>query len=336
MTALEKYDRIEAVALWRDAPDKQRRDVIVSIGDASLTITDMQDRALAHWSLPAVERANPGEVPAVFFPDGDPGETLEISAEEPQMIEAIEKLRTAIRRRRPRPGRLRLATLAASVLGVVALAAFWLPGALLDHTVSVVPEVKRQEIDRALLTEIERLSGKPCTGLFATPALGRLAARLELRDLVVVRGGVRESLALPGGTIVLNRAMIEDHEEPDVAAGFVIARKLAAEADDPLRQMLRHLGMMASFRMLTTGTLSPEMLRGWTEDLVLAPAAEVETPALLAAFSAHEVKSTPYAYALDPSGEATLALIEADPFVTSPKPVLSDGDWVALQGICEG
>ena len=39
--------------------------------------------------------------------------------------------------------------------------------------------------------------------------------------------------------------------------------------------------------------------------------------------------------ALDASGETTLALIEADPFTTTPKPVLGDGDWVALQGICD-
>lgn len=336
MTALQKYDRIEAVALWRASAEAQRRDVIVSIGDASLTISDTQDRALAHWSLPAVERANPGERPAVFFPDGDPGETLEFPADETEMIEAIEKLRAAIRKRRPRPGRLRLVTLATSALSVIALATIWLPGAMLDHTVSVVPDVKRQEIDGALLTQLERLTGKPCSGLFASPALGRLADRLAVRNLVVVRGGVRDTLALPGGTIVLNRAVIEDHEEPDVAAGYVIAQKLEARSHDPLRQMLRQLGVMASFRMLTTGAVSDPMLRDWAEDLVLLHHAPAAVSDLLAAFSALEVKSTPYAYALDASGEATLELIEADPFVTSPKPVLSDGDWVALQGICEG
>ena len=96
MTALEKYDRIEASALWRAGEDAQRREVIVAIGDASLTISDMQDRPLAHWSLPAVERANPGERPAIYHPDGDPGEVLEIPGEEAQMIEAIEKLQDQV------------------------------------------------------------------------------------------------------------------------------------------------------------------------------------------------------------------------------------------------
>lgn len=334
-TALQKYERIEAAGLWRPSPEAQRRDVIVSIGDASLTITDMRDRALAHWSLPAVERANPGQRPAIFYPDGDSGETLEISADEAQMIEAIEKLRTAIRKGRPKPGRLRMVTLATSIVSVLALAVFWLPEALLTHTVSVVPEVKRQEIGVALLGQVERLTGKACSGLLATPALGRLTERLETRSLVVVRGGVRDTLALPGDIILVNRSVIEDFEEPDVAAGYIIAQKVESAASDPLRLMLEQLGLMASFRLLTTGELTPDMLRSWAEDLVLLPHATVRYDALLEAFSDLGVKSSPYAYAVDMSGETTLELIEADPFVTSPKPVLNDGDWVALQGICE-
>lgn len=336
MTALEKYDRIEASALWRARADSQRREVIISIGDASLTIADMQDRPLAHWSLPAVERANPGERPAIYHPDGDPGETLEIAAEEAQMIEAIEKLRMAIRRGRPKPGRLRLVTLVTSFLSVAALAVFWLPGAILTHTVAVVPEVKRQEIGLGLLGQLEHLTGKPCADILATPALARLTERLEARTIVVVRDGVRDTLGLPGGTILLNRAVIEDHEEPDVAAGYVIAQQVETQSVDPLRMMLEQLGLVASFRLLTTGELPESMLRAWAEDMLLLPHAPLEASRLLTAFSEKGVKSTPYAYALDASGETTLELIEADPFVTSPRPVLSDGDWVALQGICGG
>jgi len=105
MTALSKYQRLEASALWRDSISGQRRDVIVSLGDASLVITDKNERPLTHWSLAAVQRANPGAMPAVFHPDGDPDETLELGESETEMVEAIEKLRQVIERRRPKPGR---------------------------------------------------------------------------------------------------------------------------------------------------------------------------------------------------------------------------------------
>ncbi|MEC7963138.1 MAG: hypothetical protein VX201_07695, partial [Pseudomonadota bacterium] len=91
-TALRKYQRLEATALWRPTPEEQRREVIVSIGDATLVITDMQDRALTHWSLPALQRANPGSWPALYHPDGDSGETLELAEGEEEMVAAIEKL----------------------------------------------------------------------------------------------------------------------------------------------------------------------------------------------------------------------------------------------------
>ena len=97
MTAVTQYQRLEASGLWRASAEDQRREVIVSIGDATLVISDMNDRALTHWSLAAVERHNPGETPAVYGPDGDQTETLELAADEVEMIEAIEKLRTDLR-----------------------------------------------------------------------------------------------------------------------------------------------------------------------------------------------------------------------------------------------
>ena len=81
MTALKEYQRLEATGLWRETVEAQRREVVVSIGDATLVISDLQDRPLTHWSLAAIERHNPGENPAIFNPDGDPHETLELGAD---------------------------------------------------------------------------------------------------------------------------------------------------------------------------------------------------------------------------------------------------------------
>jgi hypothetical protein len=92
--------------------------------------------------------------------------------------------------------------------------------------------------------------------------------------------------------------------------------------------------MIASFRLLTTGALPDDLLRAHIEDVVLAPPIRAEEAALIEAFKTHRVRISPYAYAIDPSGEQTLPLIEADPFAVTPEPVLSDGHWIALQGIC--
>ena len=65
------------------------------------------------------------------------------------------------------------------------------------------------------------------------------------------------------------------------------------------------------------------------------PRPEVADETLLAEFARTAIPSTPYAYALDITGETTIGLIEADPMAGRVlEPVLNDRDWVRLQNIC--
>ncbi len=337
MTALHKYARLEATGLWRATPDGQRREVVVSVGDATLVISDMKDQALTHWSLAALERANPARFPAIYHPDGDPGETLEIDEDAVQMIEAIETLRRAVLRSRPRPGRLRWVGVGVSVLLVLAVAVFWLPGALQDHTLRVVPGVKRAAIGEALLKRIERVAGAACAEANGVRALARLAARLKVGRIVVLPAMTRPSLNLPGGLIVLNRSVIEDYEEPDVAAGYVLTEQTLKAETDPLRDLLRAAGLRENFRLLTTGDVAPSALDAYAEYMLTTPPRVPPLAAQLARFDAAALRSTPYAYARDMTGETVLALIEGDPMNGRlTEPLLSDADWLQLQNICGG
>jgi len=336
MTALKEFQRLECQGIWRATPDAQRRDVIVALGDATLTLSDQHGTAIVHWSLPAVERLNASERPALFSPGADAADVLELTDE--TMIKAIGKVQTAIERRRPHPGRLRFFLVAGAVLLVAAVSVFWLPRAMVDYTASVVPPSKRSAIGQDLLANIRRVAGKPCETALGTRALRRMQQRLfgqSPGSIVVLSGGVRMAEHLPGHIIVLNRALVEDFEDPEVAAGFVIAEDLRARQNDPLVRLLRAVGITASFRLLTTGNIAKTTLAAYAEDLLTAPQTALQPVPLLARFQAARFRSTPYAYALDVTGETTLALIEADPMASkSPEPILSDGDWVSLQGIC--
>lgn len=337
MTALTKYARLEATALWRASPEEQRREVVVSIGDATLMIIDLNNQPLTHWSLAAVERANPGTRPAVFFPDGDPGETLELPEAEGEMIDAIETLRRAIEKSRPRPGRLRWLGVAGSILVVACLAIFWLPGALQDHTLTVVPKVKRDTIGAALLKRIERVSGSVCGDAAGRTALALLSTRLNAGPIAVLPNMTRDSLHLPGDLILLNRSVIEDFEDPDITAGFIVTEQTRRDASDPLRDLLRVVGLRENFRLLTTGDVAPAALDTYAEHLLTLPSAPPDTAALLHRFDQASLRSTPYAYAKDITGETTLDLIEGDPMAGRlTEPLLSDANWLRLQSICGG
>jgi hypothetical protein len=338
MTALSEYQQLETTGIWRHGPMAQRRDVVVTLGDATLTIYDTNESALAHWSLAAVQRCNPGQRPALFVPAEDADELLEIADD--TMIDAIEKVRRAVERSRPRQGRLRYYLAAGVVAAITLLAIFWLPEAMIRHTVRVVPPASRADIGAQMLETIQRVAGRPCAATGTERALNTLSDRVLGREpvrLVVLSRGVSPAEHLPGGYILLNRALFEDFEGPGPVAGFILAEHLRAARADPLEQLLLAVGPMSVFRLLTTGHLPVESLEQYAEALLLAPPLPLDDEALLAGFAAAGIPSTAYAYALDISGEATLPLIEGDPVPPAlARPIMSDSEWVTLQGICGG
>lgn len=337
MTALTKYARLEATGLWRQRPDSQRRDVIVSLGEASLTIAHISGEPLTHWSLAAVERANHGEMPAIYHPNGDASEMLELDDDASDLIDAIERLRRAIEKSRPRQGRLRQVSVLAVLAVFTLLLVFWLPDALVRHAVRILPDIKRQEIGAALVGRIERVAGTACITDDARTGLGRLAQRTGVRKIVVLPAGIPDSLHLPGGIVLLNKSLIEDYEDPAITAGFVLAARVRAQAHDPMTRLLRQAGPQAALRLLTTGTLPPRTIDRAAEGVLLETPVAPPHEDLLALFADTAITSQPYAYARDVTGETVLPLIEADPMAgQDPNPVLADRDWVLLQTICGG
>ena len=333
MTALEKYQRLEATGLWRAHPKSQRREVIASIGDASLTLFDMAGRAQAHWSLAAIKRANPGKAPPVFHPDGNPGETLEFAEDETDMIQAMTRIHREVLRRNTRPQFL--GRLASTVIAVSLLAGFllWLPYGLRNYAVRVVPEGQRMEIGAAVLAQFEPQTGAPCTTSASVEILNRLARRVRAARIVVLPDGKHDSLSLPGGLVALHRRVVENHEDPAVPAGYALVETVRQEVNDPLAKLLQHQGIFATFALLTTGTFPPDQLERSVREMLETPPVPVPDEALLARFAEVSLPSTPYATATGSSQ----TLIDGDPIKAenSFEPVLQDSDWVQLQAICK-
>lgn len=338
MTALKEYDRLEASGLWRADPTAQRVEVVVSIGDATLTLTDTAERALAHWSLAAVHRKNPSKRPALYAPSDAADEAEELELSDDDMIAAIERIRKAIARRRPRSGRVRLVLTGAVAAALVTATLVWVPETLTRQTVALLPDATRTEVGDRLMNRIRRVSGAPCDGS-GQSALDQLTRRVlgtGRTRVLVVPDGVATARVVPGSIILVNRDLIVDENEPDVVAGFILAENLRARQTDPMRALLDHAGLMTTAKLLTTGEVSDAVLDDYARHLLTAEAEPLDNDALLTAFEAAGLRSTPYAYALDPSGETTLPLIEADPVpVTAAEPLLPDASWVSLHSICE-
>ena len=343
MTALTKYQRLECTGLWRLTASAQLREVVVGLRDTTLVLADPRtEMALSHWSLPSVERVNPGEMPAVFTPgrmdDGTPSETVEV--EDPDMIAALETVRSTLIRRRPRPGRVRGLTVVVAVVVVAAFGLLWLPEAMIRHTASVLPTATRVQIGKLALADAGRLTGSRCLDALGKRGAAALAQKLSgqgVGEVDVVRDGVAGAVALPGGIVLLSAKMVEAAADPEPVAGYILAAMLRAEISDPVVPILRHAGLMATLRLLTTGHLPDGALNGYAESLLDTKPAALNDARLLDKFRQVNLAATPYAKAVDPSGKTTDGLITGDPFKGgSPAPILPDNDWISLQGICAG
>ncbi len=340
MTALDEYHKLEAIGLWRDQGENQRREVLITLGNTSLIISTLSETALTHWSLAAILRVNPGEMPALYVPIEGSEESLEIADD--LMIAAIEKLRAMIERRRPHPGRLR------GVLGglcgalILGVAVFWLPDALMRQTVLILPEAKKREIGQDILAHMIELTGPSCNQSAGQAALGALARRVfnatpSAPRLVVLRDGIPASLHLPGDLIVLNRSVVEDYQSPDVLAGFLLSEYIRMMDSNPTQALLQEAGLWATLQLLTSGQIPAKHLNNRAATLLTSIPNPVSDEALLQRFAEAQISSQPYAYALDISGEDTLSLIEADPLRGRPNaPLLQDTRWIAVQEICSG
>ena len=342
MTALKEYARLESTGLWRDAVDGQRREVGLVFGNASLIIVDNAGRPLTHWSMPAMRRTNPGEMPAIYTPDSAGAESLELSDD--LMIGAIDKVLRSVTRATPRPGRLRNAGIAFILAMILGLGVFWLPGALVRQTLLVMPAVKRSEIGATLLGHIQRMTSPTCRDPLGTQALAQLSNRLfgPGRGQIVVipdgpDGGLTHVIDLPGEIVVLGQSQVETAPEPAVLAGAILAAIAPRIISDPLDPILRQAGLMTTLRLLTTGDIPTGILQDHATDLLQNAPSRPDIDPLVAVFAAALVPLTPWAYSIDSTGETVLDLIEADPMTgQSPPEVLTDSDWISLQGICRG
>lgn len=336
MTVLQTYDRLEASGIWRADDDAQRRDVVVSVGDATLILYDMSETALTHWSLPAVERVNPGQMPAIYSPGADASDRLEI--EDADMVEAMEKVRDAILRARGQPGRLRLAILAVVAVTIGLLTLFWLPGAMARYATSILPDATRATMGEDMMAHVRRVAGAACSNPAGNRALLALQNRLfpgASARLAVMPSGLATTAHLPGGLILIGHTLVEDFETPETVAGYILAETTRLADTDPAERFLNDAGLRATLSLLTTGRVAADALQVHAEDLLTRTPVDVDQTTLLGAFQDARVSPAAYAFARDISGETTLPLIEGAALTATDQPLLTDGQWIALQQICE-
>ena len=334
MTALKGYDRLECTGLWRSGPAAQRREVVISFGEATIVLTDMQNRALAHWSLAAVDVQKHAGDKATLRPGADSEESLQIA--DRAMLEALLKVQKAIYRSRPHPGRLRLILAVSSVMITSVVSVLWGPQAVISYASKVLPEVKRIQLGDALALRIGQLAGPYCSSPEGSRTAEKLVARLNTParlSLSVLPGQRSRPIALPGGKVVLFENMVTAYDDPAVTAGHMLFALAANQNNDPVRLYLEQAGPLISLGLIASNDLSEAQIDQLAKIALSQPAVPAPRTALSNLFAKAEISVSPFARTL--SGAEAQDLTAQDPFPTgSPYPVLADGAWLGLQAIC--
>ncbi|MGY6548327.1 MAG: hypothetical protein ACXIU7_04880 [Roseinatronobacter sp.] len=346
MTALDKYSKLEGPGLWTPGRDAQRRDVLVCFGEATLVICDSRSMAvLSHWSLPAVIRVNPGVRPALFRPEGDSDELLEL--EDDWLVDALKVVQAALR---PPPGlfaRLRRPILTGVAVGSVLLAALIVPPALRQHTASVVPMAKRMELGERLRAELIAEGAQLCESAQGIAALVSLQRALfqNPAQIVVLRGMRQEVpriLPVMGRYFLVDSRLLDEAQSPEALSGALLIAAQRTTDHDPLAALLKHAGVAASFRLLTAAEFPEARLRSYANTVLRTPLPLPQIDPLLERFARVELSTRPLLdnpFVLDPSlGVIGPALRDRNPMAGEPelRALLSDGQWVSLQNICDG
>ncbi|MFK5998819.1 MAG: hypothetical protein QM492_12025 [Rhodobacterales bacterium] len=332
MTALEKFERLESLGLWKETETSQKKEVIVSFGNASLVLSDNLDTPLTHWALDAVQIIDADDERVIYAPDKAGFETLEIS--DPTMNHAIKKLRKALHKPKLKRGRIRLLSIGLTVVLFSLLATLWLPGALADYAVGVISDTKAREIGEKLMPYITQYSGQPCRSGVTDPIIRKLENRLvgNSGDTVFIADlGARYSIHLPGRIILLNRSLVERFPEPEVLAGFVLMESTLQDKTPALRNLFLQAGSIKTLSFLITENIGAKILARFAEQQMTKPLILPDAQTLLKRFQVADISSTPFARVLNNS-----TLEKDDPVKGVYQPILTDPEWLKLQAICEG
>ena len=295
MTALDRYTRLEAIGQWREAPNQPPTEVVVSFGDATLVLSDLNENPLCHWAMAATNRVSLNGSHAIYTPDTEGFETLEI--DDAEMVEAISRVSSAESVGRHKTRWLRW---------VFALFLFAMAGGITYAT----PDLLRAQAERMTSPASARKLGmdmfqtldlKLCHEARADEAKTLFEARAFPDtdvELLIVQGDLTEYV-FPGNIIVLGSAHLRSFASVEELTAVLWSAMSEKSNSDTINALFSDSSPRELFDYVTSGTLPSERIRTAAQGIMAEPSP-----------------------------------LSSSSTITNQGKILRDQDWVALQGIC--
>lgn len=253
MTAIEKYIRLEAVGQWKETPDSDGREVIVSFGDATLVLSDMKENPLSHWALAGMQRMSLTGAKAVYTPDTQGFETLEI--DDANMVEAIAQVsRLTVNQAPKRRGYGLWVGLFMLLAGLAAVA----PLAIRYQARAMTGSDSQRYLGYQM---IEAVRVSQCTNSEGVRARDLLMSRVFEDDShrLIITDMDLQPKQFPGGIFLLSRAGLQSLLTPEDLAKWL--EDNSNNEDHELDQMFRQAPLKVLVKYMFSGELPDDLIR---------------------------------------------------------------------------
>ncbi len=265
MTAIDKYTRLEALGQWRESPDEPPCEVVVSFGNATLVLSDLDENPLCHWAMAATSRLTLDGANAVYTPDTEGFETLEI--DDAEMVEAIAQVSRAaatIKRRTPWLRWVFLALLMAT-FGAIFNAA---PSLLRGQAVRMTgPESARKLGTDMVATLDADICREPRADVVRELFQSRVFP--DGRTLLLIARNQPHAGVFPGGVVVVGGDVLQAMQTPNELAGLTTT--LFAQSETAMTQLFEASSSRELFEYITSGRLSDERLANAAQNIIDGP-----------------------------------------------------------------
>ncbi|MEO1920060.1 MAG: hypothetical protein ABGW81_10235 [Paracoccaceae bacterium] len=295
MTALDKYTRLEALGQWRESPEHTPTEVVVSFGNATLLLSDLNETPLGHWAMAATSRLSVDGSKATYTPDSEGFETLEI--DDAQMVEAIAQVSLYLTGEIRKAPWLRWVFLTTLISALAALS-YVTPQLLRDQAIRITGPESARKLGADM---IATLGIQICREPRADAARDLFQSRVfpEGSAVLVIAKDDPNTSIFPGGIVLIAEKTLRKITSPTDLARLTTS--LIATNDNVVAQLFAASTVRELLMYITSGKLS---------NIRLAEAAEN-------AVTQDQVIET-----------------VTDAPATANQVILRDQDWVALQGIC--
>lgn len=343
MTALDRYVRLETTGIWRENSDAPPKEVLVTFGMSTITLTDFGETPLGHWALAGIQVIGQDGDATIYAMNTEGDETIAIR--DTVMVSAIAEVsRGEITpgqpgaRARRRPPYLMLSMAALLLIGIASVG----PGAVRSQAIRMVQGEQASEFGDRMLISLMEIGGGICGSVAGNRALDRIAARLAPADGLVPRLRVlglpdgAPVATLPGRTILLDRATVAEADGPEEIAGWV---EIGLERS-PVARLMETVGPVQNLRYVLTGEIGATAL-AHAADAALTPPTPAEVAEAIARLERLGIDPALFKAALArrdllprTGTEDAPAFTPAAARTRGSGQLLPKQDWAALKAVC--